>query len=146
LNIQPGQEISIETTIKFSYDASDLYYGLFIGIFEWPQYVDGVPVGLTKEEATFLVENLQKLLFMNAALYSYLVSDVLYTFSLGSFSMYLESQSSNLDFMEELKKSEANNLENRKLLNLLSQISNLFAKRNNGKGESSVEMLEFCYY
>jgi hypothetical protein len=83
---------------------------------------------------------------MNAALWCYLVSDLLYTFGVGSFSLYLESQASNLDFMEELKKSEANNLENRKLLNLLAQVSNLFAKRNNGKGGSSVEMLEFCYY
>jgi len=48
--------------------------------------------------------------------------------------------------MDEVKKAENQNLDNRKFTNMLQLIENLFDKRNNGKGTSSVAMLEYCYY
>jgi len=99
---------------------------------------------LEEKESDLLLENIKKVYFMNCSLFACTVSDVMYNFSLGSFALHLEAYSCNLEFMEELKKAESQNLENRKLVNLMQLINNMFAKRNNGKGESSLSMLAFC--
>jgi len=139
--------------LKESYEKpEDLALNMFLRVFTTNQVQNNdtetqvtLP-NLVKEEMNVLVENLHKLSFMTHGLYGYLVSDVLYNYAITSFAMYLEATSSDNKFMDEVKKAENQNLDNRKFTNMLQLIENLFDKRNNGKGTSSVAMLEYCYY
>lgn len=101
--------------------------------------------GIDEKEADFLIAQLPKLNFMSSVLFTYLTTEVIYNFAIGSYGLFLESLSANFTFLEELKKAESQSLDNRNLLNLVTAVENLFNKRNNAKGECRFNMLEFIF-
>lgn len=136
-----------EATLEKPEDlALNLYLRIFTRNHELSTETQTALPNLAKEEFNVIFENVGKLSFMTNGLYGYLVSDVLYNFAITSFAVYLEAVSCDNKFMAELRNAEAQNLENRQLINMMQLIDNLFDKRNNAKGQSSVAMLEYCYY
>ena len=95
---------------------------------------------ITSPQLKLISDELERITIFGCLLFSYLKISGLQNLSIISHALFLEAIGCNMKYLEEFK---AVNVNRREIVNFVALVEHLFFKRNNKKGPSKPEFLEF---